>query len=187
MSRSLLISNFILFQLGWFACVLGGAYQQPIAGSLIAIAIIAIHIVRAAIPKQELYLVLIALVLGFVFESVMTLAGINRYSSGIIITDFAPYWMVLLWGIFATTINVSMRWISALPLIWVGVAGAVMAPLSYLAGERMQAVEFSNTALALSGIALGWAVLLPLLVFTARFYNGYTDKTVATEEELRHV
>ena len=35
MSRSL-GTNFVLFQRGWFACVLGGAYDQTLLGSLIA-------------------------------------------------------------------------------------------------------------------------------------------------------
>lgn len=174
MSRPLLISNFILFQLGWFACVLGGAFRLALAGSLIALAIIALHIWRAKAPKAEAILVLAAFAVGIVFESIMTLSGISQYADGVLIHGFAPYWMVLMWGLFATTLNVSMRWVKNMSLPVLAVLGAILAPLSYLAGHRLGAVLFSDTTLALIVIAIGWAILFPLIVVIARRYDGYT-------------
>ncbi len=182
MSRSLLITNVILFQIGWFACVLGGANQYPVMGALVAIAVIGIHLWRAPSPKPEALLVLAALLIGVVFESLLTLSGLSVYPSGILVEGFAPYWMVLMWGLFATTLNVSMRWLTALPMLWIGLLGAILAPLSYLGGNRLGAVEFTDTTTALIAIALGWAVLLPLTAFIAKRYDGYVNDQPSTRE-----
>lgn len=173
MSRSLLISNFILFQLGWFACVLGGANQWALIGSLVACLIIIIHLWRAASPIPEMRLLVAALVLGMTFESLLILSNISQYANGILLPGLAPHWMALMWGLFASTLNVSMRWIRHLPLPAIALLGAIFAPLSYWAGNRFGAVIFPDTTLALITIAAGWAVLFPLLVIIARHNDGY--------------
>ncbi len=76
-----MIINFLLFQLGWFACVLGGAYDQALLGSLIALAIIAYHCYRAPDAVKEGRLLLLALIIGLIFESIITSQGIARYST----------------------------------------------------------------------------------------------------------
>jgi hypothetical protein len=45
---------------------------------------------------------------------------------------------------------------------------AVAAPLSYLAGQRLGALSMPRPALALAAQAVGWAVILPLLLHLAR-------------------
>ncbi|CAA6821873.1 MAG: Unknown protein, partial [uncultured Thiotrichaceae bacterium] len=84
MSRNLLISNFVLFQIGWFACVLGGAYQAPLIGSLVAAVIIGIHVIRAQEPAKEMRLVVVALVIGLLFESLLTLNDLSVFTSGVL-------------------------------------------------------------------------------------------------------
>jgi len=41
------------------------------------------------------------------------------------------------------------------------------------------AVVFPDTTLALTGIAVGWAILFPLLVIVAKRNNGYPTDTDA--------
>ncbi len=180
MSRRLLISNFILFQLGWLACVLGGANQLAIAGSGAALVIIGIHLWQAPNRLLEVRLLLVALGIGIAFESILTLSQISQYASGVVFEGFAPHWMVLLWGLFATTLNVSMRWIKGLSLPLLALLGAVLAPLSYLAGQRLGGVVFPDTLLALLIIATAWAVLFPLLVAVAKRSDGYATSQSTT-------
>ncbi len=191
MSRSLIISNFVLFQIGWFACVLGGANQLALVGSLVALILIALHIWRAQAPLAEIRLLLVALGIGIVFESILTFTNISQYADGILFEGFAPHWMVLMWGLFATTLNVSMRWVKSLPLPAIALLGAILAPLSYLAGNRLGAVVFPDTTLALITIALGWVILFPLLVVFARRNDGYAiainADSKASEEEYANV
>lgn len=185
MSRSLMIINFVLFQIGWFACVLGGAHNLPLVGSVVALAVIAVNVWLSPLKRPELNLVWIALAMGLIFESLLAFAGITHYSYGILIDDFAPYWMVIMWGLFATTVNVSMRWLKALPLWAVAALGAVLAPLSYWAGNRLGAVEFSDFTTAMVSIAIGWAVLLPLLTVLSKRFDGYADQapTIAPHDK----
>ena len=84
----------------------------------------------------------------------------------------APYWMVALWALFATTLNVSLRWLRARP--WLGaLLGALGGPAAYYAGARLGALELATAGAGLGAIAIGWAVLTPLLLGTARRLDGY--------------
>jgi hypothetical protein len=189
MPRLTLIRNFLLFQTGWFACVLGGAYQLPLLGSSIAVFIIALHLWLASDAMAELKLLLISLTIGLVFESLMVTLKLAHYDSGILLTGMAPHWMILMWPLFATTLNVSMSWMKRLDLLLVSLLGAVLAPFAYFAGAGMQAVVFDDKLLSLFMIALGWALLLPVLVTSANRFNGYAIATqsIATQRNQINV
>ena len=183
MLNLLLIRNFLLFQLGWFACVLGGAYQLPLIGSGIAALFLALHLWSAADAFAELKLLLIALLLGLMFESLMVGLQLANYSNGMLLSGLAPHWMLMLWPLFASTLNLSLGWIKTLAPGWVALLGAVSAPFAYFAGARLQAVVFDDLLLSLSMIALGWALLLPLLVMAAGRFNGFAYRQPAVVEK----
>ena len=84
----------------------------------------------------------------------------------------APYWMVGLWAVFATTLNVSLRALREHPG-WTALLGGVGAPLAYFAGARLGAMELVATGAALAAIGIGWALLAPLLVRAARRLDGF--------------
>ena len=70
------ITNFILFQLAWFAAVIGGARGWPILGVLPAIVVVAIHLgSNLAQVKQEIMLVLGVTALGAIFETAFIALG----------------------------------------------------------------------------------------------------------------
>ena len=188
MPKSIII-NFLLFQLGWFACVLGGACDQALIGSLIAILAIAYHLYRSYEEKQEFFLLTIALVIGFIFESIVTAQGLARYNHGQIFDVITPLWMILMWPLFATTLNVSMRWLKNLTPLLVSLVGAIFAPLAYFAGNKLGAVEYDNLTLSLSIIAIAWAVLLPILVSFSKKLNGYYNSNIKVDnnEVTQHV
>ena len=169
-----IIINVVLFQAGWFACVLGAAHGLPWVGALAAGFIIAWHLARAAQPKQELALVAVAAVLGALFETLLVQVGWVRFDTGVIVEDAAPYWMVALWAIFATTLNVSLR--SLRPHWWLGaLLGAAGGPAAYYAGARLGALEFGAAGGALAAIGIGWAILTPALLSAARRLDGYAQ------------
>jgi hypothetical protein len=183
------ITNLLLFQLGWFACVLGGAYGQVVLGSMIAIAVIGYHFYRAADAIQELRLLLLALIMGIVFESIITAQGLARYSHGQVFDYIAPLWMILMWPLFATTLNLSMRWLKGLAPVLIAIIGAVFAPLAYYAGNRLGAVEYDHFNLSIGLIAVAWAALLPALVTISIKLDGYSASPAepGTREYARHV
>ena len=164
--------NILLFQAGWFACVLGAAHGMPWLGPLVAAAIVAWHLVRAAQPGQELALVAVAAVLGALFETLLVQTGWVRFETGVLIEGTAPCWMVALWAIFATTLNVSLRWLRARTGL-AALFGAIGGPAAYYAGAKLGALELVRTGAALAAIAAGWAILTPVLLRAARRLDGY--------------
>jgi len=182
MSRSIII-NILLFQLGWFACVLGGAYGYAILGSMVAVAIILFNCFVAVDRSSEIRLLGLALIIGLIFESIMTWQGLARYSHGQLLDFMAPHWMILMWPLFAATLNLSMRWLKNLATLLTALLGAALAPLAYYAGYKLGAVEYDNLMLSLCIIAIAWAALLPVLVKFSLANDGYTAVNAVGESK----
>lgn len=164
-------SNFLLAQAGWFACVLGAAGDLALPGAAVGIAIVAIHLLVSASPRREGRHLAFAALVGLLFDSALVAAGVLEYRNGVFADGIAPYWIVIMWPLFATTLNSSLRWLHGRWLL-AAALGAVFAPLAYVAGARLGAVEIVAMTAAMSALALGWGVLLPLLVGCAARNDG---------------
>ena len=166
--------NFIAFQVGWFACVLGAANGMPWTGPVVVLAVLALHLWRARRPGPELKLALAAMGLGAAFDSALLATGWVAYPSGLWLPGLAPYWIIAMWGLFATTVNVSLRWLRDRTALAVAL-GAIGGPLSYLAGERLGGIELVAPAGALALLAVGWAVAMPLLSRWGQRLDGISE------------
>ena len=62
-----------------------------------------------------------------------------------------------MWALFATTLNVSLKWFRGKWLLS-ALFGAVGGAAAYYAGYTLNAVEFSNTVSSLSVVAFGWSL-----------------------------
>jgi hypothetical protein len=169
MKRSLF--NFVAFQAGWFACVLSAADGMLWLGLVVVSLVVILHVQMSEWRTDELVLVFVAVALGLLFDSLLVMSGWLSYSSGILISGIAPYWILAMWALFATTINLSMSWLKGKPLL-ASVLGAIFGPLSYMAGERLGAMEFVNYQSAIIALALIWALVMPLLVTVAIRLEG---------------
>jgi hypothetical protein len=109
---------------------------------------------------------------GAAFETLLVQSGWLRFGSGMLVAGTAPYWMVALWAVFATTLNVSMRWLRERPAL-AALLGAIGGPAAYWSGARFGAMELAAAGAALAAIAAGWAILTPLLLGAARRLDGY--------------
>jgi hypothetical protein len=158
--------NFLAFQTGWFTTVLGAANGAPWLGPLVVLGVAALHLRMARHPSAELRLIACAILLGLVADSLLLATGWIAYPNGGWLPGFAPYWIVTLWALFATTLNVSMRWLSG-RYVLAAIFGAVGGPLSYLAGARLGAMNFNETTLALVALGVGWGLAMPLLMWLA--------------------
>lgn len=163
-----MLLNFLMFQIGWFACVLGAANDLALTGSFLAIAVIALHLYAVDNRSQETRIIVIAMFIGLVFESAMVYGGLAIYTTGMVNESLTPYWMVLMWALFAMTANHSMSWFKRQNAVLVSLAGAVFAPLAYFAGYRLGAVQYPDIAVALTTISLAWAVLFPVVIAISR-------------------
>ncbi len=170
----LIVSNFVLYQIAWFVGVWSAAQDQAWIGALVLTSVIIVHLFRAPIREPELKLVGMALAVGLVFDSILVSQSWVRYESGMILPGLAPYWIVLMWGLFATLLNVTLRWMHGR---WILAAflGALAGPLAYYGGVRMGALEFGNTGAAVTALAIGWAALTPLMLALASRFDGYGD------------
>ena len=170
-----MLANFILFQVGWFACVLGGAYGRPWLGAGVALAIVGWHLARAPQPRREFALVLIVTGIGALFESALVALGWVRYPTGTLFAGTAPVWLVAIWALFATTLNVSLRRLRRFPLP-PACSARLVGPLAYWGGARLGAIEFVSPVAATAALAIGWAALTPALVAIARRFDGVRSR-----------
>jgi hypothetical protein len=167
-----MVINAVLFQLGWFACVLGAAHGLAAAGTIVVAAIVGWHLARASQPRREALLLIIACAVGAAFETVLVQSRWVRFDAGVLVDGLAPYFMVALWVLFATTLNGSLRWLRVHPGLG-ALLGAVGGPAAYYSGARLGAMELTAVGPALVAVAVGWSLLTPLLLYAARRFDGF--------------
>ena len=171
-SRKKLILNFVGFELGWFACVLGGAHGLVWLGPLIVILFATWHVRRAVYPKSELCLLLIGTLVGSLFDQLLLTSGWIAYPPSSLPSWLLPPWMMALWLIFCTTLNVSMRWLRIYPRIAMAF-GAIGGPLAYWGGVKLGAMSWLQPSYVALALAFGWGVAMPLLSKLSTVYDGY--------------
>ena len=164
--RAAVVLNIALFQLGWWCAVLGAARQQVLVGPCVIALVLLIYIVPSRRRVRALALVLVALALGAACEVGLRATGMTAFSTGPWSIAGVPLWMIALWGLFATTLTSSLRWLQGRWLLG-SLFGAVGGSLSYVAGARLGALDLPASA-SLWVIALLWALALPLLSALAR-------------------
>lgn len=167
--------NALLYQAGWFACVLGAARGAPWLGVAAAVPIVGWHLWRAPHRRAEAHLLLVAALAGATFETSLMLLDWVRYPSAAWPEGMAPAWMVALWVMFGTTLNVSLRFLRGRPAAAV-LLGALGAPAAYYAGARMGALELAAGGAALAAIAAAWALCTPLLSRLGGRLDGYAHR-----------
>jgi len=167
----LLLVNFAVFQIAWFSSVLGAAQQMPWIGPVAVLVAVAVHLRAAHKPFEEILLVLSCALIGASFDSILVAAGWVTYEAGLFSAHFAPYWIITMWMLFATTLNVSMRWLRGKPKL-AAVFGFYGGPASYIAGQALGGIILSEPVAALSALAIGWAIMMPLLMRLAENFDG---------------
>lgn len=145
-------SQLIVFQLLWFVAVLG-KNDWVILGILI----LSLHFILSPQRRSDWRVIPIAL-LGISVDSLFTISGLFAFES-------FPIWLGVLWIGFVLSLGHSLAWMRRLPYWMVALIGAVTGTLSYIAGWKLQAVEFPQGYLLTSGVlAIAWAVMLPSMV-----------------------
>ena len=158
--------NFVFFQLGWFACVLGAANKQVLWAVLATWIYIAFHIWHLDEPKESLRLLSKALLYGIVTDSVIMYLGYLDFQDDWPSPYLSPLWMWTLWVLVATTINGSLSWLRGRPILG-AILGAICGPLSYEAGIRMGAGGWGSGG-QMTGfilISIVWGVAIPLFFY----------------------
>ena len=160
--------NFVLFQAGWFACVIGageGISWLPLAATT---ALLVVHLsFVVGDGARELRLLAAVTVGGSVLSAFNVANGAVRFAPGLFEVAGVPVWIVCLWALFATLLRHSLAWLRGRPAL-AALAGLIGSPLSYSAAAGLGAVaihpEFARGPLVLG---LTWAVAVPAAVAVA--------------------
>jgi len=162
-----LFLNAFGFQTAWWACIAGIGHGLEIPAILYGLVLASIHIAFAAQPQQEIKLAVIALALGIAIDSLLQAASIIHFYGGSL-AFFSPFWLWLLWVLFAMTLNASLAFLQAKPLWLSALAGLVFGPLTYYAGAQLGAASFNASLIHLAALAVTWMIALPFLVYLAK-------------------
>jgi hypothetical protein len=157
--------NYTLYQIGWFACVLGAASQRPWTGCLIGMSLVGVHVALSVEPVLEVRLVVLTTAVGAAVEMIQIAAGTYRFTSGTVNDALPPPWLLAMWAQFATTFRFSLRSVVTRPVL-AALFGAAGGPIAFLAGERLGAVTLlPPLAQSLLRLSISWAIAL--VVFSA--------------------
>ena len=166
-----ILVNFVAFQIGWLAAVLGAAHDVPWAGPAVIAAVIGWHLRLAQRPAEELTLIGLCGLIGALMDSLLVASGWVTYPAGLVFQNAAPYWIVAMWMLFATTLNVSLGWLKSRKAIG-ALFGLIGGPLAYYTGFKLGGIEFDNFSAAMVALGAGWALVVPLLLVLAERFNG---------------
>lgn len=163
--------NFAGFQAGWFACILGAAYEAQWLGPTVVMLFLSATLsVRSDRDKLAVRLIAAALI-GFYADSLLAWLGVLEWMADDVTS---PLWMTALWPNLATTLDSSFGWLAGRYGL-AAVLGVIAGPASYYAGAQLGALKFSGTPTDLMVVAIEWLIALPLLLLLS-------DRTQALKE-----
>jgi len=152
------ILNFVMFELGWLACVL---LPQAWALTIVAVFLVLHFVLVSQHKTDELKFIVIGTLAGSVLDGLWLRTGILADTSGAVV--ITPPWLIGLWAIFMTSLNHSLKWLGRnrlLMFLIVPIAG----PFAYWSASALGAVTLPNLLPSLLALAVGWLVLFPALL-----------------------
>lgn len=123
--------------------------------------LICLHIIYFSKVKNELLLIAVITVVGVIIDSTLQWYSIFIFKEH----EYIPLWLVVLWISFAATICHSLQFLkSSITLQFL--VGALIAPLSYVAGYQLEAVEFGlPKVITYAYLGLIWSVLMVFIFY----------------------
>lgn len=161
------IINVIVFQIAWFAAVLGAGHGMPWLGVVVVPIVLGLHLALSPDWRPELLLALSAAAMGFCFDTILVSAGVFAPVFFLLPEPFSPPWMVMLWVNFATTLNVSLGFLRG-KYFFAGILGALGGPAAYYSGARLGAMTEVPGVVDLVVLGIAWAAAVPLLFALAK-------------------
>ncbi len=159
------IINVVIYQVGWFCCVLGAALGFPLSGAIGALALVAVHLLLSDARKAEGKFLLAACLLGVVVDSLQQAAGLFMFKTDPRWPLWLPLWVFVIWAQFATMFRFALNWLAGRYLL-AALFGALGGPLAYGGGIRLGAATFGdNPMMTLLVLAFVWSLVTPLLLW----------------------
>jgi hypothetical protein len=164
-----LFLNILGFQTAWWACIAGVGHGLEIPALLFGLMLAGLHLRFAHQPRQEAKLAALALGVGLAADTLLQMASVIGFY-GWALGPLSPFWLWLLWALFAMTLNTSLAFLQNHSLWLSAAAGLVFGPLTYYAGAQLGAASFDNTPFHLGALAITWGLALPVLVYAAKHF-----------------
>ncbi|WP_312347810.1 DUF2878 domain-containing protein [Stenotrophomonas acidaminiphila] len=156
----------LAYQATWFVAVIGAGRGSWWPGVLAAVLFALWRLAVSPARALELRLLLAALGIGLLLESVWVGSGLLDYAAW----PWAgpPAWILALWCAFALVVVPLLGYLHRRPWL-AAVLGAVGGPLAYLgAASGWDALRFSEPRWhALLALGAGWALAMPALAALA--------------------
>ncbi|WP_434952736.1 DUF2878 domain-containing protein [Shewanella sp. HL-SH4] len=151
-----ILLNAVSFQAIWW---LGVLYQNQFI--LVSLMLIGLHFLLSDQKRADVLILLVITALGAAVDVGLTYFGVFVFAS-------TPWWLLLLWGYFSLTLNVSLGFAHKFNLPVQVIIGGVSGCLSYLAGAKFDAVilPLGMTPSAII-LAVIWSVLFPVSLHIA--------------------
>ena len=160
------IFNILGFQISWWACVIGVKNGQPYIGPLFMAIFILIHFFYFKANLLEIRLIAFFALIGTSIDTAFAYSGLlsynGLYSQNLLL---APLWITAMWCGFCATVNHSLSWLKDRAIASF-LMGAVFGPLSYIAGEKFNAISFHSSMLVINiTLAIVWGISIFLIFF----------------------
>ncbi len=166
------IINFVLYEIAWFASVLGAANNLPWLGVHVITVVLIWHFINAQNAGLEVILLMITLLIGGLFDQLLLSTGLISYESHGWSIYLVPAWILTMWAGFVTLLNVSLRWMKKR---WISaiIFGAIGGPLAYIGAAKLGAVTINHLPLSYVALSVGWAIITPLLLILSDKFDGF--------------
>ncbi len=165
------VINYFGFSIVWICCASTPSLEMPLLAPITTLIFLFFHFSIIAYKRyQELQLIIFAIFLGIIVDSGFAIFNIVQYMqyNGTINQNLVPpIWMLCLWAGFASQVNYAMRYLRGKYLL-IAFYG-LLAPLAYMGGEKIKAVEIGPENINYAIIAITWSISFILLFRVSQY------------------
>ena len=156
------IANAAWYQIVWFTALIGRETMEPLL-----LVLLGLHFVWSPRRKADLLLVIMCGSIGITADSLLGTAGVYVFSPTPTVLAI-PFWLAAIWLSFCCTLLHSFNLFVSRPVLGPLIVAA-LAPLSYMAGQKLGAVSFGvPTKNAMLIIGLSWLLVMTVIGFITR-------------------
>lgn len=172
------IINFLALQINWFAAIYGAAKGVIWPCVVITALFAAWQLNNKRRHPTDTRLVLWAILIGLILDSIWQLMGLVQYASSPF-APITPIWLLMLWITFALTFNHSLSWLKP-KAPHAALLGLIFSPLSYWGGSRLGGMVYLENIWLVSAIlGIAWAGVMYLLIYQ----SNYSSVSMKTQNE----
>jgi hypothetical protein len=156
------IINYALFYLGWFLCLYSATHGKPWIAIFSGLFVTAFFFFIAKEKKPLVLTLLYTLFIGFWIDTSFKYFHLISYeTSWSFFRGGAPFWILSIYALLATSIDTSLLWLSNKVILSM-ILGFVGGLLSYRGAALVGAITFEqNIYVCLVIIGIVWAIFLP--------------------------